>query len=268
MNAPAPAAVAPLSPAGFSVLILTLNEERELPDCLASVSRCDDIVVLDSGSSDRTVEIARAAGARVFVRPFDNFARQRNYAQREIPFKYPWVLHLDADERLSHELRLECGGAILEEDIDGFLVKSKVLWNGRWLRRVAQFSSAEVRFVRAPEFEFVPAGAAYAAAPAMRVGQLHTCLLQPVPAHDPAAFLERARRHAHYAAREVIAASHDRARPRQNYPLPGAPALRFISRYLLGGGFLEGRAGLHYCRLLARRDALMRAELRRLRAAR
>ena len=70
----------------FSVVILTLNEEADLPRCLQSVAASDDLVVVDSGSTDRTVAIARSAGARVFVRAFDHFAGQRNFAQREIPF--------------------------------------------------------------------------------------------------------------------------------------------------------------------------------------
>ena len=92
----------------FSVLVLTLNEERNLPRCLASVAGCDDLVVLDSGSTDGTVAIARTAGARVAARPFDNFAGQRNYAQREIAFRHPWVFHLDADEQFTPELFTEC----------------------------------------------------------------------------------------------------------------------------------------------------------------
>src|SRR6185436_5695844 len=82
----------------FSVLILTLNEEDNLPKCLASVSWCDDIVVLDSFSTDRTVEIARAAGARVIQRPFDNWAAHQNWALENIQFKHPWVYYSDADE--------------------------------------------------------------------------------------------------------------------------------------------------------------------------
>ena len=76
----------------YSAVILTLNEEKALPDCLASLAGCDDIVVLDSGSTDATVSIARAAGARVFTRPFDNFAGQHNFAQSDIAFRHPWVL--------------------------------------------------------------------------------------------------------------------------------------------------------------------------------
>jgi glycosyltransferase involved in cell wall biosynthesis len=80
----------------YSIVVLTLNEEANLPGCLGSISGCDDIVVLDSGSTDRTPEIARAAGARVVVNPFENFAQQRNHAHTAFSFRHVWVLHLDA----------------------------------------------------------------------------------------------------------------------------------------------------------------------------
>jgi len=75
----------------ISVLILALNEENILRSCLESVNWSDDIVVLDSGSTDRTVEIAKSYGARVLYRPFDNEREQRTFSIREIKFKYPWV---------------------------------------------------------------------------------------------------------------------------------------------------------------------------------
>ncbi|MEQ1795344.1 MAG: glycosyltransferase family 2 protein, partial [Nitrospira sp.] len=90
-----------------SILILTLNEEANLPDCLRSVGWSDDIVVLDSFSSDRTVAIAEERGARVVQRRFDNWAAHQNWALEQIPFKHPWVFYLDADERMTDELRDE-----------------------------------------------------------------------------------------------------------------------------------------------------------------
>ena len=82
-----------------SVLVLTLNEEVNLPGCLESLTWSDDIVVFDSLSTDRTVEIARSVGARVVQRKFDNYAAQRNAALTEVEYRYPWVLMVDADER-------------------------------------------------------------------------------------------------------------------------------------------------------------------------
>src|SRR5258708_5166508 len=93
-----------------SVLILTRDEQRDLPGCLASVSWSDDIHVFDSQSTDATIEIAQAAGAHVHTRPFDDYATHRNAALATIPFKHPWLLLLDADERptpASHPRRLD-----------------------------------------------------------------------------------------------------------------------------------------------------------------
>ncbi len=88
----------------ISVLVLTLNEEANLAACLDSVRFSDDVHVLDSGSSDRTADIARAHGARVTVRPMDDWASQLNFAVRELPFRHPWVFMIDADERATPEL--------------------------------------------------------------------------------------------------------------------------------------------------------------------
>lgn len=253
-------AAATPSPDGFSVVILTLNADRDLPDCLASLANCDDVVVLDSGSNDRTVEIARAAGARVFTRPFDSFASQRNYAQREIPFRYPWVFHLDADERMTPELRLECGGA-MGENVDGFHTAPKVLWDGKWLRRSTSFPAFEARFVRAPQFEFVTDRHTQREAPHMRMGRLETCYL-----HDPSRggadeWLDRHRRHATIEAQHRLA-NHERV----PLPLPGRSFARFFFHYVIRRGFLEGREGLLFCWLLGRYHAFRAEEFRGLRA--
>src|SRR6202035_5377612 len=90
----------------ISVLILTKNEEQDLPGCLESVRWSDDVHVYDSGSADATVEIAKAAGARVTVRQSaalfgGNEAEHKNWGLKNIHFKYEWVFHLDADERMT-----------------------------------------------------------------------------------------------------------------------------------------------------------------------
>lgn len=92
----------------ISILILTRNEQRDLPDCLASVDWSDDIHVFDSFSTDDTVAIAQAAGAHVHQRVFDDYATHRNAALTTIPFKHPWVFLLDADERPTPSCRTRC----------------------------------------------------------------------------------------------------------------------------------------------------------------
>ena len=96
----------------ISALILTYQEESNIENCLRALSWCDDILVLDSFSTDRTTEIARDHGARIIQRPFDNFANQRNFGLDRGDFRYPWILHLDADEIVGDDLRNEILGRL------------------------------------------------------------------------------------------------------------------------------------------------------------
>ena len=89
----------------ISILILTKNEQQDLPSCLASIAWSDDVHVYDSFSTDRTLEIAQAAGATVTQRAFDNWSAHQNWGLANIPFKHPWVLYIDADERVSEGLK-------------------------------------------------------------------------------------------------------------------------------------------------------------------
>lgn len=265
----------------YSVLILTLNEERNLPRCLASVRHCDDLVVLDSGSTDRTAELARQAGARVFTRRFDNFAGQRNHAQREISFRHPWVFHLDADEQFTPELAAECLPATARTELDGFMVAPKMLWNGRWVPHCTDYPAYQSRFVRAPQFEFIEVGHGQREALHMRVARLHANYLHDLSSGGEEEWLEKHRRYARAEARAHLATSaghpwselvsvhrlvRRRALKRLSYSLPFRPALRFFYQYLLRRGFLDGAAGFRYCQLLARYEGFTSAELRRLRA--
>jgi len=268
----------------FSILILTLNEERNLPPCLASTAGCDDLVVLDSGSTDGTVAMARAAGARVFTRPFDNFAGQRNHAQRAIAFQHPWVFHLDADERFTPDLFTECRARAAgpAADLDGYLVAPKMLWQGRWIPHCTDFPAYQARFVRAPQFVFVEVGHGQREAPAMRLGRMQASYLHDLSAGGEAEWLAKHRRYAGAEAEQHFRAGvggerlwpelfareplrRRRALKRLSYALPARPALRFVYQYLFRGGFLDGFVGLHYCRLLARYEGFTAEALRTLR---
>ncbi len=265
----------------YSVLILTLNEERNLPRCLGSLRGCDDIVVLDSGSTDRTAAIAREAGARVAVRPFDDFAGQRNFAQREISFRHPWVFHLDADEQFTPELDTECRATSTRSDLDGFLVAPRMMWEGRWIPHCTDYPAWQARFVRAPQFHFIQVGHGQREAPDMRTARLSANYLHDLSSGGEAEWLDKHRRYARAEAQAHLASGagvpvanlfsperlvRRRALKRLSYALPGRPALRFVYQYLLRGGFLDGGAGLHYCRLLARYEGFTSDELRRLRS--
>jgi glycosyltransferase involved in cell wall biosynthesis len=280
---PSPSAPTPAAAWPFSVVILTLNEERNLPLCLASLGGCDDIVILDSGSGDGTVAIAQAAGARTFTRRFDNFALQRNYAQREIGFRHPWVFHLDADESFTAALAAECARAVAAPSaaaLDGYYVAPRMMFEGRWIPHCTDYPAWQARFVRAPQFAFVEVGHGQREASGMRLGRLRASYLHDLSAGGEAEWLEK---HQRYARAEALshrrepgawrglfsrsALTRRRALKQSTAAVPCRPAVRFLYQYVLRGGFLDGLPGLHYCRLLARYEGLIAEEKRHLRHA-
>lgn len=139
----------------ISVLILTKNEEKDLPGCLASVSWSDDIHVFDSFSEDRTVEIATKAGARVTQRRFDNWSAHQNWALANISFKHTWVLYIDADERVSDRLRenLLAFDGCKSESVAYEIQRRDFAWNGRWLKH-AQISPYYMRLFRPDKMRY------------------------------------------------------------------------------------------------------------------
>jgi glycosyltransferase involved in cell wall biosynthesis len=134
-----------------SAIVLTLNEQANLPDCLASLAGLDcEIFVVDSGSTDRTVAIAQAAGASVFHHGFENYSAQRNWAQDNLPLQSEWVLHLDADERLTGELAEEINRTLRQPDpeVQGYLFRKRTIFMGRWMRHGGHYPSYHLRLFR------------------------------------------------------------------------------------------------------------------------
>jgi glycosyltransferase involved in cell wall biosynthesis len=133
------------------VVVLTQNEETNLPYCLASLNglACT-VVVVDSGSTDRTLEIAQANGANVLHHAFDNYAAQRNWAQNNLPVETPWILHLDADERLTPGLVEEINRTLCapDNDLDGFLLRKRTVFMGKWIRHGGHYPSYHLRLFR------------------------------------------------------------------------------------------------------------------------
>jgi glycosyltransferase involved in cell wall biosynthesis len=142
--------VSQLVPA-LTVIVLTHNEEQNLPACLESIRELDaEVVVVDSGSTDRTLAIAGEAGCRVVEHPFENHAAQLNWALERLPVTTPWVMRLDADERLSPELVRELSGRLsdLPEEVTGLLVKRRVYFWGRWIRHGGYYPTWLLRIWR------------------------------------------------------------------------------------------------------------------------
>ncbi|HEX9464299.1 MAG TPA: glycosyltransferase family 2 protein [Alphaproteobacteria bacterium] len=136
----------------ISVIVLTFNSEATVGATLASARAVtDDLHVVDSFSTDRTIEIARAAGARVVQRAFENYSAQRNWAIDNLPLRHGWQLHLDADERLSDELAAlikSLDPAGLSGDIAGYYIPRLVHFHGRPLRHGGMYPMYQMRLFR------------------------------------------------------------------------------------------------------------------------
>ncbi len=133
----------------ISCLILTKDEEVNLPSCLDALGWCDDVTVLDCGSTDRTVEIARGAGARVFHRNWDSERAQRTYSLT-LPFKYPWVYNPDADEVLLPDLRDEMLQAVVDRSLQhvAYRMRFKTMFMGRWIKHSSLYPTWFLRLFR------------------------------------------------------------------------------------------------------------------------
>lgn len=130
----------------ISIICIVLNEEQNLPQLLERCGWADEIVVVDGGSRDTTCEVARAFGARVYERPFDNFARQQNYALSLT--RGEWVLSLDADERPTAAMISEIRTRIAQPHFDAYRVRIRSRIFGRMLRFSGTQDDRQVRLVR------------------------------------------------------------------------------------------------------------------------
>jgi glycosyltransferase involved in cell wall biosynthesis len=259
---------------GISVLILTLNEEANLADCLDSCSWCDDVVVFDSFSTDRTAEIASLKAARFFQRPFDNYAAQRNAGLNEIPYKHPWVLMVDADERTPADLVAEMQRQVAAADSDTvlFRMRRKDYFLGRWLRRSSGYPTWFGRLVRLGRVHVErEVNEEYIADGNVAYLQAH---LHHYPFINGIAYWYE--RHNRYSTKEALAKvkaanfplrwasllSRDpieRRRALKNlaYRLPMRPGLVFFYWYVFRLGLLDGRAGLTFSMMRASYEFLI-----------
>ena len=249
-----------------SVLILTLDEEINLPRCLQSLTWCDDVVILDSFSSDGTEAIAAEYHARFVQRKFDDYARQRNYGLNDIQYKHPWLLMVDADEAVSPELVEEINTKLKEisDDVCLYRMRRKDFFMNRWIKNSSGYPTwfgrlAKVGYVkveRAINEEYHTDG---------KIGYLNHHLLHYPFNKGFHAWLEK---HNRYSTMEAEATKFktdskpgfkelfqsdpvERRKAIKSfvYALPGRPALMFLALYIYRRGFLDGSAGLTFCLL-------------------
>jgi glycosyltransferase involved in cell wall biosynthesis len=252
----------------ISVLILTKNEEQDLPGCLASVAWCDDIHLFDSFSEDKTLEIARAAGAKITQRVFDNWSAHQNWGLANINFKYSWVLYIDADERVSKSLysSIKNFNPDNNSSVAYQIRRRDFAWNGRWLKH-AQMSPFYLRLFRPEKMRYerlvnpvsIPDGT---------VGNIDGFL-----DHYPFSkgFKYWIQRHLGYADMEALTRVKDlesgvsfsikkalfspdftEKRYHQKglfYSLPGRPFIKWFYMIVIRRAFLDGSAGITYATL-------------------
>ena len=259
-----------------SILILTKNEQQDLPGCLDSVALSNDIVVYDSCSTDRTQDIAALAAARIIERPFDDWASHQNWGLRNISFRNPWVFCIDADERLTPEAAAELQAIASNPDPNfvAYRIRRRDYFQGRQLLHV-QSSPWYIRFFR-PEFihyerlvnpltvvdgpvgdlqhsldhypfskglsHWIARHNSYSSFEAQQILQNRA---SQEPFSLPAAFLESDFNRRRFHQKELF------------YRLPARPLIKFLLLYFLKRGFLDGRPGFTYALLQSIYEAMI-----------
>ncbi len=263
-----------------TIIILAQDEEHNLPACFDSLAGCDDVHILDSGSADRTVEIARARGITVHHNAFRGFGQQRNWAIDNIPAKYDWQFHLDADERLTPALLEEISATLARNPREGgYHVPRKLFFAGRWLRHAGQYPGYQVRLFHRGRLRFADHGHGQREETTFPLGKLREPLLHYGFSKGLDHWFAK---HAVYARREAEEALRDGALPapalfsrdatlrrralkRLTSRLPGRYFLRLLYMLLVKRAFLDGVPGIAYAHMLAAYEAMIDVHLRLLR---
>jgi hypothetical protein len=250
----------------ISVLVLTLNEEANLPRCLESLWWSDDVVVFDSGSTDRTARIAESMGARVIHHRFDNWSGHLNWAVRNIEFKHPWVYYSDADECVPPDLMGEMQAVVADTTRCqvAYRLRFKNMFMGKWIKRSGLYPTWVLRLFqpRKVRWERLVNPVAIIDGPE---GRLQTHFEHHSFNKGLAEWFAKHNRYSSDEAHELIASvdtpidwggilSADPPRRRKAlknlaFRMPCRPLLVFCYLYIARLGLLDGRAGLTYCAL-------------------
>jgi glycosyltransferase involved in cell wall biosynthesis len=221
-----------------SVAMITLNEERNIRACLESVTWAEEVVVCDSGSTDRTLAIAAECGARTFQDDWRGFAGHKNLAVDRC--RHPWILVLDADERVTPALRQEIEGVVGDPGArDGYLIPRRSYFLGQWIRGCGWYPDDSVRLFRRGHGRFAERAVHEAVVVDGPVGRL-TAPLEHFTYDSISAFLQRTDRYSALAAAEL----HRAGRSTHLWDLVARPAWTFLRMLLLQGGWREGWRGL------------------------
>ncbi len=269
----------------ISAVILTHNEADNIERCVKSLSWCDEVVVIDDRSTDRTPELAEQYGARIVQHDFENFAAQRNWAMQNAQLKHQWVLHFDADEVATERFAAEVNSAIRNASPDclAFALCRKTIFGGTWLKYSDGFPVWIMRLVKRDGVCFEDSG--HGEVPIPKLSGVVNKIEEPFLHHPFSKGISNwFDRHNRYSSLEAELELHNsppmelgqlfstnRAIRRRSMRslsrrMPGRPILRFAYQYFLKLGILDGRAGFDFCLLMAIYESMIvlkKKELRR-----
>lgn len=234
----------------ISATIITLNEENNIGEACASLGWADEIVVVDSGSTDRTLEIARSCGARVIENPWPGFAAQKQFATEQA--KHEWIFSLDADERVSDELKasiLALREQPEERLADGYRIARRSYYQGKWIKGGGWYPDRQLRLYKKSLGRWLPRHIHESVSinKGARVEELRGDILHYSmrdAAHHHRMIGER---YAPLGARQMF----DEGRRTTRLQIASAGPLAFTRSFILKGGFRDGLAGLTIARFAA-----------------
>lgn len=253
----------------FSIYILTYNEEIDIAACIESALLSDDVIVVDSLSSDRTVEIASRYPVRTVLHRFESHGRQRTWMLQSVPTKHEWVYILEADERMTPELFQECLKAIESQEYIGYYAAERVMFLGQWIRRSTQYPRYQLRLFRKDKVWFTDYGHTEREVCDGKTGFLKETYPHYTNSKGLSRWIEKHNRYSTDEAKETLRQLENgkvnwrelffgsseverrRALKDLSLRLPGRPLLRFFYMYFLLGGCLDGRGGFAWCTLQA-----------------
>ncbi|MHB8510919.1 MAG: glycosyltransferase family 2 protein [Actinomycetota bacterium] len=238
----------------LSCVIIALNEEAMIDKAIASCSFADEVLVVDGGSTDRTIEIAKHAGARIAERPFDDFARQRTFGLEQAHGE--WVLFVDADERVTPELQLEIEQTLVDPMHNGYAIPRRNMVLGQWLRWHFGGEDAPVRLVRRERAKLEPKGVHEVIAVDGESGTLHQPLLHYTH-RSVTDLIDKINRYSSIEANELAASG--ARRPATRAIVAEFP--RSFWRYWMSGLRREGEVGAIEAAMLAFNRTLVLAKL-------